>query len=97
MFVCKYESDEKIKKNSEKLLNINNKYLFSYLYTVTFTVKGFKNVSVHTYIYIYIYIYKYINYILLYIWTWSKMLDAILAFDKSQKPHFLKLFECKVK
>ena len=67
MFVCKYESDEKIKKNSEKLLNINNKYLFSYLYTVTFTVKGFKNVSVHIYIYIYIYIYKYINYILLYI------------------------------
>ena len=29
--------------------------------------------------------------------TWPKLLDVMLTFDKSQKSHFLALFECKVK
>ena len=29
--------------------------------------------------------------------TWSKMLDVMLTFDKSQKSYFMELFGCKVK
>ena len=55
-------------KYSEILLNKYNKCLFSYVYTLTFTVKGFKVIKLYIYIYIYIYLYIYIyTYIYIYI------------------------------
>ena len=38
-------SEERIKKNSDILRNKNHKCLFSCLYTLTFTVKGFNDMS----------------------------------------------------
>ena len=55
LYIYKYIQITKNQKNSEILLNKNNKCLFSYLYTLTFTVKGFK--VIYKYIYIYIYIF----------------------------------------
>ena len=54
-----YSYWRKNQKYFEILRNKNNKLLFSYLYTLTFTVKGFKVTYICIYIYIY-YIYVYI-------------------------------------
>ena len=48
MCVYIYIYRRKNQKNSEILLNKNNKCLFSYLYTLTFTVKGFKVIYYRT-------------------------------------------------
>ena len=49
IYTYRIQSDERITKNTEILRNKNNKCLFSFLYTLTFTVKGscflFENVT----------------------------------------------------